>query len=29
MTLMLVLVFVVMGFVSYNNLIIEETPKMD
>ena len=29
MTLMLVLVFVVMGIVSFNNIIIESTPKMD
>lgn len=29
MTLMFVLVFVVMGLVSYNNLIIENTPQVD
>ena len=29
MTIMLVLVFVVMGIVSFNNIIIESTPKMD
>ncbi len=29
MTLMFVLVFVVMGLVSFNSLIIEQTPKMD
>ena len=29
MTLMFVLVFVVMGLVSFNRLIIEQTPKMD
>ncbi len=29
MTIMLVLVFVVMGIVSFNSIIIESTPKMD